>query len=119
MPNLTHQFVAELSLVGMGLEINYQTKEVHQCPKKSAMIAAAGLGMMGSANAQSSKAKSAGAKTMKPGTNTSFGSLKQMDAGILNVGYAEAGPTNGPSVILLHGWPYNIHSYVDVAPLLA
>jgi pimeloyl-ACP methyl ester carboxylesterase len=56
---------------------------------------------------------------IKLGTNTSFGSLKQIDAGLLNVGYAEAGPANGPAVILLHGWPYDIHSYVDVAPLLA
>jgi pimeloyl-ACP methyl ester carboxylesterase len=45
--------------------------------------------------------------------------LKQIDAGLLNVGYAEAGPANGRPVILLHGWPYDIHSYVDVAPLLA
>ena len=45
--------------------------------------------------------------------------MKQIDAGVPNVGYAEAGPTNGPAVILLHGWPYDIHSYVDVAPLLA
>ncbi len=52
-------------------------------------------------------------------TNTPFGSLKQINAGVLNVGYAEAGPTNGPAVILLHGWPYDIHSYVDVAPRLS
>jgi pimeloyl-ACP methyl ester carboxylesterase len=52
-------------------------------------------------------------------TNTSFGSLKQIDVGVLNVGYAEAGPADGPAVILLHGWPYDIHSYVDIAPLLA
>ena len=45
--------------------------------------------------------------------------MKQIDAGLLNIGYAEAGPANGPAVILLHGWPYDIHSYVDVAPLLA
>jgi pimeloyl-ACP methyl ester carboxylesterase len=51
--------------------------------------------------------------------NTSFGSLKQIDAGLLNVGYAEAGRANGPAVILLHGWPYDIYSFVDVAPLLA
>src|ERR687889_1775340 len=50
--------------------------------------------------------------------NHSFGALKQIDAGVLNVGYAEAGPTDGRAVILLHGWPYDIHSYVDVAPLL-
>ena len=45
--------------------------------------------------------------------------LKQIDAGVLNVGYAEAGPADGPAVILLHGWPYDIHSFADVAPLLA
>jgi pimeloyl-ACP methyl ester carboxylesterase len=52
-------------------------------------------------------------------TSTSFGPLKQIDAGLLNVGYAEAGPADGPAVVLLHGWPYDIHSYIDVAPLLA
>jgi len=51
--------------------------------------------------------------------NTSFAPLKQIDAGLLNVGYAEAGPAKGPAVILLQGWPYDIYSYVDVAPLLA
>jgi pimeloyl-ACP methyl ester carboxylesterase len=53
------------------------------------------------------------------GANTSFGPLKQIDAGLLNIGYAEAGPATGPPVILLHGWPYDIHSFVDVAPVLA
>lgn len=53
------------------------------------------------------------------GTHTSFGSLKQVDAGLLSIGYAEAGPADGPVVMLLHGFPYDIHSYVDVAPLLA
>jgi pimeloyl-ACP methyl ester carboxylesterase len=53
------------------------------------------------------------------GANGSFGALKQIDAGVLDVGYAEAGPSDGPAVILLHGWPYDIHSYVDIAPLLA
>lgn len=56
---------------------------------------------------------------MRNGTNTSFDSLKQIDAGALNVGYAEAGKSDGPVVILLHGWPYDIHSFVDVAPRLA
>ncbi len=51
--------------------------------------------------------------------HTSFGALKQVDAGVLNIGYAEAGPADGPAVILLHGWPYDIYSFVDVAPLLA
>jgi pimeloyl-ACP methyl ester carboxylesterase len=53
------------------------------------------------------------------GTDTSFGALKQVDAGLLRVGYAEAGPADSPAVILLHGWPYDIHSYVEVTPLLA
>jgi pimeloyl-ACP methyl ester carboxylesterase len=82
-------------------------------------IVCAGLGMIGSANAQSAKAKPAEVLNVKAGTNTSFASLKQIDVGVLNVGYAEAGPTTGPAVVLLHGWPYDIHSYVDVAPLLA
>ena len=56
---------------------------------------------------------------IKPGMHTSFASLKQIDAGLLNVGYAEDGPADGPAVILLHGWPYDIYSFVDVAPLLA
>src|SRR6478672_5069108 len=82
-------------------------------------IAAAQLGMFGSASGQSGKTKPANLPAIKPGTNKSFGALKQIDAGVLNVGYAEAGPANGPAVILLHGWPYDIHSFVDVAPLLA
>jgi pimeloyl-ACP methyl ester carboxylesterase len=71
------------------------------------------------ADAQTSKPDPIPVTTMKPGTYTSFGTLKQIDAGVLNVGYVEAGPANGPAVMLLHGWPYDIHSYVDVAPMLA
>src|SRR3989441_4097032 len=56
---------------------------------------------------------------MSNGTNTSFDTLKQIDAGVLNIGYVEAGPSDGPVVMLLHGWPYDIHSYVDVAPRLS
>jgi len=82
-------------------------------------IAAAQLVVSGSADAQSSAAKPADLPRIKPGTHTSFGTLKQINAGVLNVGYAEAGPADGAVVILLHGWPYDIHSYVDVAPLLA
>jgi pimeloyl-ACP methyl ester carboxylesterase len=81
-------------------------------------VAAAQLGLMGFATAQSAKPNSA-LPTIKPGTNKSFGALKQIDAGELNIGYAEAGPANGPVVILLHGWPYDIYSFVDVAPMLA
>jgi pimeloyl-ACP methyl ester carboxylesterase len=51
--------------------------------------------------------------------NTSFATIKQINAGLLNVGYAEAGPAEGPAVVLLHGWPYDIHSFVEVTPLLA
>ncbi|HLA58410.1 MAG TPA: alpha/beta hydrolase [Puia sp.] len=54
-----------------------------------------------------------------PGANNSFGPIRQINAGLLNIGYAEDGPANGQVVILLHGWPYDIYSFVDVAPLLA
>jgi pimeloyl-ACP methyl ester carboxylesterase len=82
-------------------------------------IAAAEFAMIGSADAQSSKTNPANIPPIKPGTHTSFGPLKQINAGVLNIGYAEAGPSDGPVVILLHGWPYDIHSFADVAPLLA
>src|ERR1700722_10156013 len=82
-------------------------------------IAAAQFGIFGSADAQSSTTKPAEVSTIKPGTNTSFDTLKQIDAGLLNVGYAEAGAPDGTPVLLLHGWPYDIHSFVEVAPLLA
>ena len=82
-------------------------------------FAAARFGMIGSANAQAIKASAKELPAVKPGTHTSFGPLKQIDAGLLNVGYAEAGPADGPPIILLHGWPYDIYSFVDVAPLLA
>jgi pimeloyl-ACP methyl ester carboxylesterase len=49
---------------------------------------------------------------------TSFGPVKQVDAGPLNVGYVDAGPCSGPTVVLLHGWPYDIHSYEEVTPIL-
>ena len=48
---------------------------------------------------------------------TSFGAVQQIDAGLLNVGYVDLGPADGPAVVLLHGWPYDIHSYVDVGPV--
>jgi pimeloyl-ACP methyl ester carboxylesterase len=82
-------------------------------------FAAAQFGMVGSANAQAVKPSAKALPEIKPGTHTSFGPLKQIDAGVLNIGYAEAGPADGPPVILLHGWPYDIYSFVDVAPLLA
>jgi len=83
------------------------------------ILAATELAMIRSADAQSSPAKQTGATPLMTGTNPSFGPIKQIDAGVLNIGYAEVGPKEGPVVILLHGWPYDIHSFVDVAPLLA
>src|SRR5262245_30811330 len=80
-------------------------------------LAAAQIGV--TAVTKASTATLASLPSVKPGTNTSFASMKQVDAGVLNVGYAEAGPIDGPPVLLLHGWPYDIYSYVDVAPLLA
>ena len=86
-------------------------------------IAAAQLGAIASANAQSTNPQTADTQTAalgpQPGEHTSFAALKQIDAGLLNIGYAEAGPSSGYPVILLHGWPYDIHSFVDVAPILA
>ena len=82
-------------------------------------LAAAQLSLGATASAESAKSAKSAVTTIKPGANTAFVSLKQIDAGLLNVGYAEAGPADGPPVILLHGWPYDIYSFVDVAPLLA
>jgi pimeloyl-ACP methyl ester carboxylesterase len=84
----------------------------------AATLAAAPLGI-NAASAQSATADVSRVPAIRPGTNTTFAALKQIDAGLLNVGYAEAGPVSGPPVVLLHGWPYDIHSFVDVAPLLA
>jgi pimeloyl-ACP methyl ester carboxylesterase len=78
-------------------------------------LAASEFAMSGAANAQSAAQTS----PVKTGTYTSFAPLKQINAGLLNVGYAEAGPANGKPVILLHGWPYDIYAFVDVAPPLA
>jgi pimeloyl-ACP methyl ester carboxylesterase len=78
--------------------------------------AAAQLGIISSAEAQPARTN---LPAIKPGTNVSFGPLKQIDAGVLNIAYAEAGPADGSPVILLHGWPYDIYAFVDVAPLLA
>ncbi|MGO4567141.1 alpha/beta fold hydrolase [Rhizobium sp. 2YAF20] len=82
-------------------------------------IAAAQFGTVTLAKAQSSNGTIADVPAIKPGTHTSFSSIKQVDAGVLSIGYAEVGPADGPVVILLHGWPYDIYSFVDVAPLLA
>src|SRR5262245_18453252 len=92
-------------------------------------IAATQLGLVDAADAQSIMAPVAApgndgsqqtiALVPANPKNTSFASLKQVNAGVLNIGYAEDGPADGPPVILLHGWPFDIHAFVDVAPLLA
>src|SRR3954449_9862922 len=82
-------------------------------------IAAVQLGIIRVANAQSATEKPKQLPQLNRGANTSFGPLKQINAGPLSVGYADVGPADGAPVILLHGWPYDIHSFVDVAPLLA
>jgi len=85
-------------------------------------LAASDLVLGGCDKGRSGKTNTTGATAnapVTPGAGASFGALKQIDAGDLNVGYVEAGRSDGPAVVLLHGWPYDIHSYVDVAPLLA
>jgi pimeloyl-ACP methyl ester carboxylesterase len=98
-------------------EINHQRRRF--IGTAAMTVAAAQLGIVGSAQTQSGGTTTADPPAIKPGTNTSFGAPKQIDAGVLKVGYAEAGPASGSPIILLHGWPYDIQSYVDVAPLLA
>jgi hypothetical protein len=76
----------------------------------------ASFGLTGSGAAQP---RNVALSAIDSASHTSFASLKQIEAGLLNVGYAEAGPGDGPAVILLHGWPYDIYSFVDVTPVLA
>src|SRR5271169_4390026 len=96
----------------MSEEINHERRRL--LGSAVLTIAAAELAVIETADAQSNTMN-----PIKAGTNRSFSSLKQIDAGVLNIGYAEAGPANGSVVILLHGWPYDIFSFVDDAPLLA
>ena len=106
-----------MSTIGTPPEMNYRRRRF--LGAAATTIAVMQLGMIEAAGAQSGKTNATQLPAIKPGTNVSFASLKQIDAGLLNIGYAEAGPANGPPIILLHGWPYDIHSFVDVAPLLA
>ena len=77
----------------------------------AAGTAAVGFGVIDLARAETAAAP--------PSATASFGAIKQINAGVLDIGYAEAGPASGPVAILLHGWPYDIYSFVDVAPILA
>ena len=79
-------------------------------------VGAAEFGMIGGANAAAIGAARPGLAAVKPGTPPSFGPVKQITAGVLDVGYVEAGPADGRAVILMHGFPYDIHSYVEVFP---
>ena len=81
-------------------------------------VAAAEFVTIGRSGLGSGSAASAAGVAVQRGTHTSFSSMKQIDAGLLDVGYAEAGAAGGPPVLCLHGWPYDIHSFVDVAPAL-
>ena len=85
----------------------------------AAMTLAAGEFLVGTADAQPRALGGMTSRSAEAQKNASFGPLKQIDAGLLNVGYAEAGPADGRAVVLLHGWPYDIYSFVDVVPLLA
>jgi pimeloyl-ACP methyl ester carboxylesterase len=82
-------------------------------------LAATQLGRAAFADEEADKSGGQPATAINPATNASFASLKQIDAGLLNIGYAEEGPSNGPVAVLLHGWPYDIYSFIEVAPLLA
>ncbi|MCK8782610.1 alpha/beta hydrolase [Rhizobium sp. NTR19] len=81
------------------------------------IVAAVEFGVTSKASAQPNAGLPLGAA--KSDGHTSFEVLKQIDAGVLRVGYAEAGPADGPAVLLVHGWPYDIYSFVEVAPILA
>ncbi|MFF8844321.1 alpha/beta fold hydrolase [Streptomyces sp. NPDC015127] len=86
----------------------------------AAAVSLAGLQGLQTASAVTRSASAVSTvPTVVPGAHTTFPQLQQIRAGLLSVGYAELGPAHGPVVICLHGWPYDIHSYVDVAPLLA
>lgn len=77
------------------------------------------FGLLGGSDISPAWASQAQPSSRRPGGTRPFGLIRQVDAGDLSIGYAEAGPSGGPAVLLLHGWPYDIHSYVEVAPLLA
>ena len=94
-------------------------RDGHTHLSRRQFLQAAGVSAATAEFAVGSIAAQAGPPSPVLGAPTSFESVKQIDAGLLTVGYADVGPAAGRVVLLLHGWPYDIHSYVDVAPLLA
>jgi pimeloyl-ACP methyl ester carboxylesterase len=100
----------------MSIEINRDRR--HFIGTVAMTVAATPFAEIALADGQSPKALSA-LPPVKSGADTAFSSLRQINAGVLHVGYVEVGPSDGAAVLLMHGWPYDIHSFVDVAPLLA
>jgi pimeloyl-ACP methyl ester carboxylesterase len=98
-------------------ELNYSRR--HFLSAAAVTIAAGPLSVIAPADARPTAVNPAKIKVARQESTASFGAIKQINAGLLNIGYAEAGPANGPAVILLHGWPYDIYSFADVTPLLA
>jgi pimeloyl-ACP methyl ester carboxylesterase len=127
-PVIRPAYFASLRSLPIGSHFQQQEERLTMEPTKSTEISrrrllamagvSAGAAMLAQRPAFADATSPAVNATASTG-NTSFSSLKQIDAGLLNVGYAEAGPASGPPVILLHGWPYDIYSFVDVTPLLA
>src|SRR4051812_3337640 len=100
----------------MPQELKYDRR--HFLGTAAMSLGAVELAMIGLSNAQFSIHKNWEPMKSKNETDVTFGPLKQIAAGLLNTGYVEIGPEKGSPVILLHGWPYDIHSYAAVAPLL-
>ncbi|WP_064705211.1 alpha/beta fold hydrolase [Rhizobium bangladeshense] len=101
----------------MSEQINHQRRRFFGMT--AIAFAAVEFGVAGTAAGQPVQTFPAALPEVKAGTNTSFEALKQIKTDVLDIGYAEAGKADGPVVLLLHGWPYDIYSFVDVAPLLA
>jgi pimeloyl-ACP methyl ester carboxylesterase len=85
-------------------------------PDRRRIVGATGLAVLLTTLASAPRATAA---SPAPSLPAAFGAVKQIDAGLLNIGYVEMGPSEGPAVLLLHGWPYDIHAFAEVAPILA
>jgi pimeloyl-ACP methyl ester carboxylesterase len=100
----------------MPITNNYGRRSFLNYVAKSMIISP--LVMIGTADDDFTNRTTKDTNAINQPTNPSIGQIKQIDAGVLNVGYIDEGPADGPVVILLHGWPYDIYAYVDVVPLL-